>query len=401
MAVQQRVAIIGAGPVGLEAALALSADGYDVRVYEQGQVGDHIRRWGHVTLFSPWKLNVSERGLLALDAQGLPRPAPETFPTGAEYVAQYLAPLARTLGERVVTGARVVAVGRGGTLKGELIGDPRRAALPFRLLLQDAAGDERVAEADVVIDAAGTYGQPNALGAAGIVAPGERAAAAAGRVEYHLPDVLGADRDRFAGRHTLVVGAGYSAATVLDALAQLAAEVPGTRVTWASREPGAPFQRIADDPLPERDRLAVLGNRTAAGDAPGVQHIGNVVVDALSAATDRTLSVTLQGPAGPISVSAVDRVLALVGYRPDLALYRELQVHQCYASEGPMKLAAALLGGGGDCLAQSTLGPETLTSPEPGFFLLGARSYGRRSDFLVKVGLAQVEEIRTLLGQSA
>ena len=32
-----------------------------------------------------------------------------------------------------------------------------------------------------------------------------------------------------------------------------------------------------------------------------------------------------------------------------------LQVHYCYATEGPMKLAAALMaagGGGGDCLAQ-------------------------------------------------
>ena len=60
----------------------------------------------------------------------------------------------------------------------------------------------------------------------------------------------------------------------------------------------------------------------------------------------------------------VDRVLAHVGYRPDTALTAELQVHYCYATDGPMKLAAALMaagGGGGDCLAQ--VGGRSAVSP--------------------------------------
>ena len=58
-----RVAVIGAGPVGLEAALALSSGSPLIRVtvIESGEVaGAAIRaRWGHVPLFSPWKLNQS------------------------------------------------------------------------------------------------------------------------------------------------------------------------------------------------------------------------------------------------------------------------------------------------------------------------------------------------------
>lgn len=50
-------------------------------------------------------------------------------------------------------------------------------------------------------------------------------------VDHALPDVLGADRDRYQGKHTLVVGAGHSAATTLLALAEL----PDTPITWAIR----------------------------------------------------------------------------------------------------------------------------------------------------------------------
>ncbi len=84
-----------------------------------------------------------------------------------------------------------------------------------------------------------------------------------------------------------------------------------------------------------------------------------------------------------------------IGYKPDTDLFRELQVHQCYASEGPMKLAASLLasGGGGDCLAQTSAGVETLLNPERGFFVLGSKSYGRNSSYLLRLGVEQIQEI--------
>ena len=90
----------------------------------------------------------------------------------------------------------------------------------------------------------------------------------------------------------------------------------------------------------------------------------------------------------------VDRVLALNGGVGDASLYRQLQVHECYATCGPMKLAAALLAdSGGDCLQQTGHGPETLANPEPGFFILGAKSYGRNSQFLLSIGWQQVDDV--------
>lgn len=108
------------------------------------------------------------------------------------------------------------------------------------------------------------------------------------------------------------------------------------------------------------------------------------------------------GEAGPERVTVeADNVIANVGYRPDTSLFQELQVHQCYASEGPMKLAAALLASSGagsaDCLAQEAPGPGTMMNPEPRFYIIGMKSYGRGSKFLLKIGQEQVAMVLGLL----
>ena len=94
---------------------------------------------------------------------------------------------------------------------------------------------------------------------------------------------------------------------------------------------------------------------------------------------------------------AVDDVVALTGSVGDVGLYAQLQVHECYATAAPMALSAALLAAAGDgpadCLAQPAQGVDVLRSPEPDFFVLGAKSYGRNNAFLLRVGYAQVDEV--------
>ncbi len=38
-----------------------------------------------------------------------------------------------------------------------------------------------------------------------------------------------------------------------------------------------------------------------------------------------------------------------------------------------------------------------MRNPEPGFFIIGAKSYGRDSRFLIHLGLEQVREVFTLI----
>jgi hypothetical protein len=327
-----------------------------------------------------------------LEAAGIEAPAGRECPTGRELVERVLEPVARLPGvvSRLRTGVRVLEVGRQGLLKDDAIGSPERAESPFRLLLKDEGGRERVETADVVLDCTGTYGNPNALGDGGIPAVGERAAG--DRIRRTLPD-LEAESDAWAGRTVLLVGGGHSAQTALRDLADLAEDHPGTRIVWVTRggEPG-PEPRD-DDPLPERSRLAARARALADGASPAVERIAGATVHALEE-NGRSWTVTLRGPDAGTDTVEAHRILSLTGYVGDHSLYRQLQVHECYATGAPMKLSAALLGQeSSDCLDQESHGAETLENPEPGFFILGSKSYGRNNAFLLRTGWQQVNEV--------
>ncbi|GAC1316676.1 MAG: FAD-dependent oxidoreductase [Thermoleophilaceae bacterium] len=383
------IAILGAGPIGLESALAAAERSLSFTVYESTpRVGGHVRDWGHVRLFTPWSMNVSPRARRALGA-GVPDG--EALPTGADLARDLLEPLAALskFAGRVRPATRVLAIGREGLLKHERIGSPLRAERPFRLLVSRPDGSEAVERADIVLDCTGTYGNPNRLGDGGISAPGEQAFEE--RISRFIPD-LGHRAREWSGRTILLTGAGHSAQTAARDLAGLARDAPGTRVVWALRRPHTSFGAVHDDPLPERAALNAAAADLARGASPAVDVRAGFVTEALSG-REGMIAVALRN--GGREEVVVDRILALNGGVGDASLYRQLQVHECYATCGPMNLAAALLGegGGGDCLAQPALGPGTLVNPEPGFFVLGAKSYGRNSQFLLQVGWRQVDDV--------
>lgn len=402
-----RIAVLGAGPIGLEAALYARYLGYDVDIYEQGEVLDSIRRWSHVRMFSPWHMNVTPLGLAAILAQdeGWRPLDADRIVTAQELIDGYLRPLARTdlLADSIQERTCVLAVGREGPLKGDLIGDDSRAEFSFRILLRDASGVERHAEADVVIDATGTYRRHNWLGTGGVPAVGEMSLGE--RIEYRLPDILGRDRADYASRHTLLIGSGYSAITNLVALAELARQSESTRITWITRNALGPngdvVERIPNDRLPERDRLASNANRLVASQSSPVTHWPSTTVEAVQwDAAREQFAVRLRG--APHSELIVDRVIANVGFRPQRSLHEELQVHECYATQGPMKLAASLLKTKSqDCLDQPAQGAQTLLNPEPDFYILGAKSHGRGSQFLLSAGHQQIRELFTIIGDRA
>jgi len=397
-ATSPRLAILGAGPIGLEAALAAAEGGWSFTLYEVGATpAAHVREWGHVRLFTPWEMSVSPRMRAAL---GPKAPAGEDLPTGDELAGRLYEPVASlpAVAPHLRLGHRVLAISRQGMLKHEEIGTGRRREHQFRLLLAGPDGEESVEHADAVLDCTGTYGQPNSLGDGGIPAPGERALA--GRIERRLPR-FGDDPEAWAGRRILLTGAGHCAQTAARQLATFARDAPGTRVLWAVRAPEPAWGAVAEDPLPERAALNAAAGELAGGASPAIEVLPGRVTERL-AGRDGAVTVTLRN--GEAEEVVVDRVLALNGSVGDFGIYRQLQVHECYATAGPIKLAAALLasaGGGADCLAQASHGAETLTNPEPGFFILGAKSYGRNSQFLLRIGWEQVDDVFGLLGASA
>ena len=386
------VVVIGAGPVGLAAAANLRAYDLPVLVLEAGdRVGAAMREWGHIRTFTPWRYIVDAAAEKLLAPTGWTPPAGDVPPTGAELVAQYLEPLAAVFGPHVVPGARVVAVTRQGLDKSRTLGRDQR---PFVVRVQGADGDVFDLAARAVIDASGTWSQRNPLGASGLPAVGEADADEAGFLVGPLPDVLGRDRARFAGRRSLVVGMGHSAANTLLNLAQLAREVPGTEVVWAIR--GTDARRLygggADDQLPDRGRLGTdLRSLVLSG---AIEHLTGFSVTRLEQVGGGTVMVVGDTADGERRIDGVHNVAAATGFRPDLAMLAEVRLGVDAGLESPRELAPLIDPAFHSCGTVPPHGWRELTHPdEPGFFIVGMKSYGRAPTFLITTGNEQVRSI--------
>ncbi len=363
-----RVAVVGAGPVGLEAALQARNAGHEVQIFECQSVGAQVQSWGKVRMFTPWSMNVSREAMAFLGQPSLPA---NECPTGEEWAAQYLIPLGRKLG--VKEDHRVLGVARTFHSKGSAIGSKDRWNDAFRLLVSHR-GAQFYSVADIVLDCSG-LSEPGRAGPGGLAAIGEAELHQKGVLRYGVSDPR-------PGRW-LVVGDGASACSqVLRLLAE------GAAITWITRDTTPGFVSPSDDPLPER---RVLWRQAAAAlESSRVRLIPGGVLERLESVQGDHTAILEDGTNIPF-----DWVAVCTGRKPDLALFRELQVHLCYATEGPMRLAAALLGSGNtDCLSAPMGSVDLLQNPEPGFYVLGSKSYGRRTDFLVLNGYAQAVQVQ-------
>ena len=385
------IAVIGAGPVGLVAAAHLESRGETPLVLEAGAaVGSSIREWGHVRLFSPWKYLVEPltRGLL--ESVGWQAPNGELLPTGNELVTTFLEPLAAhpRLAPHIRLGHRVLSVSRRGMDKVKTAGRDRA---PFELVVRTPAGTTDRILARAVIDASGTWREPNPLGAGGIPAAGE--AEHAGRIMYGIPDVRGRARDDYAGRRTAVFGSGHSAFNALLDLAALAESAPGTEIVWVVRrdEVGLMFGGGRDDALEARGEL---GARLKALLSAGVLEF------VTGFRTER-----IGGGAGPLAVMAedgrriegLDRIIVATGSRPDLTLTRELRTRLDPWLEAPERLAPLIDPNMHSCGTVYPHGAAELAHPEQDFYVVGMKSYGRAPTFLLITGYEQVRSVACAL----
>ncbi|MFY1691883.1 FAD-dependent oxidoreductase [Plantactinospora sp. WMMB782] len=376
------VAVIGAGPVGLAAAAHLHERELPFTLLETGNgPGAAVAQWRHVRLFSPWRYDVDPAAARLLRDAGWVEPDPATLPTGAQLVDEYLQPLADlpALKPNIRYRTRVTAVTRLGMDRLRTAG---REEAP--LLLRLDSGADLLARA--VVDASGSWATPNVLGGSGIPAHGE--AEAGPFLEPALPDVLGADRERFAGRHALVVGAGHSAANTLLALAELAGLVEGTRVTWAIRagDPGRSYGGETADALPAR---GALGSRLREHvEAGRIALVTGFAVHRLRPAADGRVEVS-----DGTRTLAVHRIVAATGFRPDHSLGAELRLDLDPVLGSTRALAPLIDPNQHSCGTVPPHGVDELAHPEPGYYAIGVKSYGRAPTFLMATGYEQARSV--------
>jgi thioredoxin reductase len=397
----RHLAILGAGPIGMEAALYAATLDLPFTLYEGGRVGEYLLQWGHVRLFSPFAGNSTPLGRSTLRTEH-PHgdlPADSALLTGRQHVAAYLEPLADlpSLRQRVRLGTTVLHVSRRGYCKEDEPASPQRSQQPFRLLLRDSGGKEFDAEADVILDCTGVYGQPRWLGDGGIPAVGEQAARP--QIALGLEDILAERREHYADRTTLVIGAGLSAATTVCRLAELAQHHGSTWVIWVARRAGTqPLRRVVNDPLRERDQLAARANHLATRGEGALEFHPQTILRSVEWIGEDEGFLVEADCSGVTRTWEVERVIGQVGYEPDVQLFRELQVQLCSCTHAPLPLGAALVRQrSNEGLGVPTQGPAALRTAEPGYYILGAKSNGRYSGFLLRHGFEQVRAVFTLL----
>jgi cation diffusion facilitator CzcD-associated flavoprotein CzcO len=391
--------VVGAGPIGLAAAAHLLERGLDPLVVDRGNhAAAAVRSWGQVPLFSRWAELIDPAAARLLDATGWTAPDGDRYPTGEEWASDYLQPLANALGDRVLYDTTVTGIARRGR---DRVVDSGRDGQPFTAHLRGADGAEYRIQARAVIDASGTYTTPNPLGADGYPAAGERAAAS--RIAYRVPNIEDpADRARYAGRRTAVVGSGHSALTALVALATLAETEPNTTAVWVLRRGavGNVYGGGDADQLPARGALGMRAREAvAAGHIQVVTGFRTDAVETDPGDADRPSdesTLTLVSEDGR-RISGINQVVGLTGFRPDHSVMAELRLNLDTRLEAPVKLAPLIDPNIHSCGTVYPHGADVLGHDEDGVYLVGMKSYGRAPTFLAMTGYEQVRSVAAAL----
>ncbi|MGW3558860.1 NAD(P)-binding domain-containing protein, partial [Streptomyces sp. NPDC000963] len=385
---QPPVVVVGAGPAGLAAAAHLVDRGIEPLVLEAGaRAGAAVREWAHVRLFSTWGELTDPAAEKLLAPTGWTKPDTKTYPSGGDWVEQYLQPLADVLGDKVRLGARVTGVSRAGR---DRTVDADREAQPFTVHVVHAGGHEEKLLARAVIDASGTWTIPSPAGGDGLPALGERAAA--DRVSYRVPDLNdSATRARYAGKRIAVIGSGASAFTALATLADLAKseDGTGTHATWILRRglSGSTFGGGTADRLPARGALGLAAR--AAVDEGHADAVTGFRTEAIERDGDRLVLVAEDGR----HLDPVDEVVVLTGFRPDLSFLGELRLGLDERLQAPLALAPLIDPNQHSCGTVYPHGAGELSHPEEGVYLVGMKSYGRAPTFLALTGYEQVRSV--------
>lgn len=383
------VAIIGGGPIGLSAASHLKKSNQPFILFETGsQIGANILKWGHVRLFSPWEYNIDKAAETLLREAQLPIPNKADIPYGKEIIEDYLRPLANLPGikEHIHLNSKVIAIGRSGLDK---MKDSEREELPFSIQVIEN-GKFKLYEAKAVIDASGTWQNPNPVGSGGIFALGEVDNSA--QLYYGMPDINEADKDKYANKTTLVVGGGHSAIGTILALNDLTPKYPNTKIHWVLRK-----RQVSDvyggqeaDKFKARGALGIQIEKLVNSGA--IEIHTPVYIHEIEKNKDQLVIKGLKQK-DTFVLEGIDEIISNTGSRPDFNFLREIRFDSDAALESVPKLANLIDPNIHSCGTVRPHGEAELRQKEKDFYIVGMKSYGRAPTFLMTTGYEQIRSI--------
>lgn len=383
------VAIIGGGPVGLSAAAHLKKSNQPFILFEVGnQIGANILKWKHVRLFSPWEYNIDKVAETLLREAQIPIPSKAYVPYGKEIIEDYLKPLANLAGikEHIHLNSNVIAIGRNGLDK---MKDDKRENLPFSIQVIEN-GKFKIYAAKAVIDATGTWQNPNPVGSGGIFAIGEVENRA--QIYYGMPDINETDKDKYVNKTTLVVGGGHSAIGSILALNSLKKKFPNTKIHWLLRK-----KQVSDvyggqeaDKFRARGALGIQTEKLVNSGAIKIHT--PVYIHEIESSNGQLIIKGLKHEDSFV-LNAIDEIISSTGSRPDFNFLREIRFDSDAALESVPKLANLIDPNIHSCGTVRPHGEAELRQKEKDFYIVGMKSYGRAPTFLMTTGYEQVRSI--------
>lgn len=383
------IAIIGAGPVGLAAAAHLLSKGEKFVLFESGaSVGASILEWRHVRMFSPWQYNIDKKAKELLEKTGWVTPNPDDIPNGKELVNEYLIPLSHLpeIQENLVLNAKVVGVAKKGLDKLKTTNRDKRA---FQVYVE--VNDEtKIYEAKAIIDASGTWKNPNPILSNGLWTKPERVLK--DKVHYGIPNVLGELEAKYANKTVMVVGSGHSAINAMLDLAKLKEKHSDTIIHWVLRKAhvSAVYGGQEKDGLPARRELGIRIQKLVESEMINVMspfYINEVHT------SGETIMVKGELNGEEVAISEVDEIIVSTGFRPDTSFLHEVRINLDSAVESVEALAPLIDPNIHSCGTVRPHGEAELRQPEEGLYIVGMKSYGRAPTFLLATGYEQVRSV--------
>ncbi|MCK9337599.1 MAG: diguanylate cyclase [Arcobacteraceae bacterium] len=383
------IIVVGAGPIGIETAALATINGYKVLVLESGDdMAYNMQRFAYLDMFSPWYYNYSPYGINLLKSNGIFTTPKSDYEPTEEYITNYLKPLSKLADFKIEYNTKVIKIGKQQIAKTDLVGS-NRSKYPFRLLCE-ANGKEEFFYASKVIDTSGVYDNPLFLGEGRIPAINEKNLK--NEIHYQAIDKE-KYQDKLRGKKSLLIGTTCCTSKSVIELKKFISQDRNTKIIYINESGLKPYiHQLKNDIFPKRVDGINLANEFLDSFHPQVKVIEKSSVFKIEKYND-SFKVYLNSKNG-VNEIEVDNIISNCGFKADNSLYEELQVHECYASHSPMNLATAMLEDTIDCrLTPNALSVDTLSNPEPDFFILGAKSYGRNQGFSLHIGIGQIIEL--------
>ncbi|AVK84826.1 flavoprotein [Lysinibacillus sp. B2A1] len=385
------IVIIGAGPIGLAAAAHLVEQKQAFILLEAGnEIAHNIRTWGHVTLFSPWRYNINKAARALLEGSDWVEPNLETIPTGHELIDLYLKPLSELvqIKPNMQLNAKVVGISR---QLNDKMKTKNRVEQPFKIYVEQE-NDINIIEARAVIDATGTWGNPNPANSTGVWLQTEKVLAE--HIEYGIPDIK-MNPARYANKKIAVIGGGHSAINTLLSLAELQIENPSTKLVWIMRKRSVEeaYGGEEKDALVARGALGIRIRELV--DTGKVEVVTPFYISLVKKEENINIVGTINGEQKVLT--GFEELIVNAGNRPDHTINSELRLSIDSATESVYALAPLIDPNVHSCGTVRAHGEEILRQPEKDFYIVGAKSYGRAPTFLMATGYEQVRSITACL----